>query len=86
MKWNKYTLTTTTEAVDMISYTLNEMGIQGIEIEDKVPLSEDEKKRMFIDILPDLGPDDGVALYPFILPRKMISRTRSEKYWMLSMN
>ena len=80
MKWNKYTLTTTTEAVDMISYTLNEMGIQGIEIEDKVPLSEDEKKRMFIDILPDLGPDDGVAYVSFILPRKMISRTRSEKY------
>ena len=67
MKWNKYTLTTTTEAVDMISYTLNEMGIQGIEIEDKVPLSEDEKKRMFIDILPDLGPDDGVAYVSFYI-------------------
>ncbi len=67
MKWNNTTLTTTTEAVDMISYTLNEMGIQGIEIEDKVPLSEDEKKRMFIDILPDLGPDDGVAYVSFYI-------------------
>lgn len=67
MKWNKYTLTTTTEAVDLISYTLNEMGIEGIEIEDKIPLSDEEKKAMFIDILPDLGPDDGVAYVSFYI-------------------
>lgn len=67
MKWNKYTLTTTTEAVDLISYTLGEMGIEGIEIEDKVPLSEDDKKKMFIDILPDLGPDDGKAYVSFYI-------------------
>ena len=66
MKWNKYTLTTTTEAVDLISYTLNEMGIEGIEIEDKIPLT-DEKRQMFIDILPDLGPDDGVAYVSFYI-------------------
>ena len=59
MKWNKYRLATTTEAVDLISYTLAEMGIEGIEIEDKVPLSEEDKKRMFIDLLPDLDEDDG---------------------------
>ena len=58
MKWNKYRLATTTEAVDLISYTLAEMGIEGIEIEDKVPLSEEDKKRMFIDLLPDLDEDD----------------------------
>lgn len=67
MKWNKYTLTTTTEAVDLISYTLGEMGIEGIEIQDKVPLSEEDKKKMFIDILPDLGPDDGKAKVSFYI-------------------
>ena len=67
MKWNKYTLTTTTEAVDLISYTLGEMGIEGIEIEDKIPLTEAEKKQMFIDILPELGPDDGKAFVSFYI-------------------
>ena len=51
MKWNKYRMKTTTEAVDLISYTLGEMGIEGIEIEDKIPLSDEDKKKMFIDIL-----------------------------------
>ncbi len=54
----------------MISYTLGELGIEGIEIEDKVPLSEDEKKQMFIDILPELGPDDGKALVSFYIDPK----------------
>lgn len=67
MKWNKYTLTTTTEAVDLISYTLNELGIEGIEIEDKIPLSEEDKKKMFIDILPELGEDDGIAYVSFYI-------------------
>lgn len=67
MKWNKYRMKTTTEAVDMISYTLSEMGIEGIEIEDKIPLTEEEKKSMFIDILPDLGEDDGIAYVSFYI-------------------
>ena len=61
MKWKKFTLTTTTEAVDLISYTLDELGIEGIEIEDNIPLTEKETKGMFIDILPELPPDEGVA-------------------------
>ncbi len=67
MKWNRYRMKTTTAAVDMISYTLGEMGIEGIEIEDKIPLTEAEKKEMFIDILPDLGEDDGVAYVSFYI-------------------
>lgn len=65
MKWKKFTLTTTVEAEDLISSMLDEIGIQGIEIEDKVPLTEKETKGMFIDILPELGPDDGVARISF---------------------
>lgn len=67
MKWHKFTLTTTTEAVDLISSLLDEIGIEGIEIEDKIPLTEAETKGMFIDILPDMGPDDGVAKVSFYL-------------------
>lgn len=62
MIWKKLTIETTTEAVDMISYTLGELGVEGIEVEDKIPLSEEDRKAMFIDILPELPEDDGVAL------------------------
>lgn len=61
MKWTKVTIETTTEATDMLSYVLGEYGVEGIEIEDKIPLSEADKKAMFIDILPELPEDDGVA-------------------------
>ena len=79
MKWNKYRMKTTTEAVDLISYTLGEMGIEGIEIEDKIPLSDEDKKKMFIDILPDLGEDDGVAYVSFYIePEKDHAETLQE--------
>ena len=67
MKWNKYTLTTTAEAEDMISSMMMEAGIEGIEIEDKVPLSESDKAQMFVDILPEGPADDGVAKISFYL-------------------
>lgn len=67
MKWKKYTLTTTTEAVDLISSMFDEIGIEGIEIEDNIPLTEKETKGMFIDILPELPPDEGVSRVSFYL-------------------
>ncbi len=67
MKWTKITLKTTTEAVDLISSMLDEIGIQGIEVEDLIPLSESDTKGMFIDILPELPPDDGTAKVSFYL-------------------
>lgn len=62
MKWRKVSLKTTTKAVDLISALFDELGFEGIQIEDHVPLSEEEKKSMYIDIVPDLGPDDGTAV------------------------
>ena len=62
MKWRKVSLVTTTEAVDLISCLFDELGFEGIQIEDHVPLSEEEKKSMYIDIVPDLGVDDGKAV------------------------
>ena len=67
MKWKKFTLTTTTEAVDLISCAFDEIGIEGIEIEDNIPLTEKETKGMFIDILPELPPDEGLAKVSFYL-------------------
>lgn len=65
MKWSKFTLSTTTDAVDYVSEMLSELGIEGIEIEDNIPLSEEDKKRMFIDILPELPENDGSAKVSF---------------------
>jgi len=67
MKWLKYTIHTTTEAVDLVSDMLGELGIEGIEIEDNVPLTESDTKGMFIDILPELPPDEGKAKVSFYL-------------------
>lgn len=67
MKWKKFTIDTTTEAVDFISETLNELGVEGIEIEDHVPLTEAETRGMFVDILPELPPDDGTAKVSFYM-------------------
>ena len=62
MKWNKLTIETTTAAEDMLSYELSEMGMEGVEIEDHVPLSEEDRKIMYVDLLPDeIAPDDGKA-------------------------
>ena len=67
MKWNKYSIQTTTDAVDMISSALNDIGIEGIEIEDNVQLTKEEAKSMFVDFIPDLPPDDGSAKVNFYI-------------------
>lgn len=67
MKWMKYTLKTINEAEDVISSTLADLGIQGVEIEDKQPLTQRDKDQMFVDILPDMPEDDGVAYLNFYL-------------------
>ena len=64
MKWNKFTIKTTTEAEDYLSAMLDEIGVEGIEIEDNVPLSKEDQSAMFIDFLPELPQDDGkVSFY-----------------------
>lgn len=67
MKWNKYRLKTTAKAEDIVSSMLMDLGIQGVEIEDKVPLTQSEKEQMFVDILPEMEADDGVAYLSFYL-------------------
>ena len=67
MKWTKATIDTTTEAVDFICMMLDELGVEGIEIEDNIPLSDEDKQAMFIDILPELPVDDGKAKVSFYI-------------------
>ncbi len=67
MKWNKFRLKTTTQAEDIVSSMLMDLGIQGVEIEDHIPLTQSDKEQMFVDILPEIEPDDGVAYLSFYL-------------------
>lgn len=67
MKWNKFRLKTTTESEDIVSSMLMDLGIQGIEIEDRIPLTQSDKEQMFVDILPEIEADDGVAYISFYL-------------------
>lgn len=67
MRWNKFTIKTKTQAEEMIIYSLSELGIEGVEIEDKVPLTEEDKKQMFVDIMPEGPEDDGTAYLSFYL-------------------
>lgn len=67
MKWNKFRLKTTTEAEDIVSSMLMDLGVQGIEIEDKIPMTQVEKEQMFVDILPETGINDGIAYISFYL-------------------
>lgn len=79
MKWNRYTIDTTTEAEDLISDMLLELGIEGIEVEDNIPLSEADTKAMFVDILPEMEPDEGLAKVSFYLEPEQVSEELLEK-------
>ena len=67
MKWNKFSIKTITAAEDIIIATLAELGIQGAEIEDKQPLTAMEKEQMFVDIMPEMPEDDGIAYVNYYL-------------------
>ncbi len=70
MKWNKYRLKTTTQATDFVCGILIELGINGMEVEDYVQLSQEEKEKQFIDYLADLPEDDGTAYVSFYTEEK----------------
>ena len=83
MIWKKYRLTTTTEAEEVVAATLMECGIEGVEIVDKIPLTEEEKKQMFVDIAPEAEQDDGSAFLFFYLDpaedtEAVLARVREE--------
>ena len=83
MRWNKFRLKTTTEAEELVSSMLMDLGIEGVEIEDKVPLTQADKEQMFVDILPQIESDDGIAYLSFYLEEEvdkeeMLAKVRDE--------
>lgn len=70
MKWIKFRIKTITEAEDIIISTLYDIGLEGAQIEDKIPLTALEKEQMFVDILPDGPEDDGIAYLSFFVEEK----------------
>lgn len=70
MKWVKFKIKTVTDAEDIIISALYDIGLEGAQIEDKVPLTALEKEQMFVDILPDGPADDGIAWLSFFVEKK----------------
>ncbi len=70
MKWMKFRIKTVTDAEDIIISTLYDIGLEGAQIEDKIPLTALEKEQMFVDILPDGPEDDGIAYLNFFVEEK----------------
>lgn len=67
MKWKKLTIKTITSAEDIIISTLYDIGLEGAQIEDNVPLTAWEKEQMFVDIPPMEKEDDGIAYLNFFV-------------------
>lgn len=67
MRWYKFRLKTKTDMEDLVISALSDAGVEGAEIEDKVPLTPGEQKQMFVDIPLPAGEDDGVAYLDFYL-------------------
>ena len=74
MKWNRFTIKTKTDAEDMIICTLAEIGVEGAEIQDHQPLTEEDKAQMFVDIMPEGPEDDGVAYYEAYIAIKNVNK------------
>lgn len=70
MKWVRLRIKTVTEAEDVIISSLYDIGLEGAQIEDKVPLTAFEKEQMFVDILPDAQEDDGIAYLSFFVEKR----------------
>ena len=70
MKWMKFRIKTVTEAEDIIISTFIDIGLEGAQIEDKIPLTALEKEQMFVDILPEGPEDDGIAYLSFFVEKK----------------
>lgn len=89
MKWMKFRVKTVTDAEDIIISTLYDIGLEGAQIEDKVPLTSLEKEQMFVDILPDGPEDDGIAYLSFFVEenedgRPLIGGVQSDRETIVS--
>lgn len=67
MKWNRFTIKTKTDAEDLVISALADVGVEGVEIQDRQPLTKEDKAQMFVDIMPEGPADDGIAYLSFYL-------------------
>ncbi len=67
MNWIKYSINTTTNAEEIVSATLVDLGIDSIEIENNVPVSGDKQGGEFEELQPDLPEDVGLSKVSFYL-------------------
>ena len=67
MKWNRFTIKMKTEAEDLVISALADVGVEGVELQDRQPLTEEDKAQMFVDIMPEGPEDDGIAYLSFYL-------------------
>ena len=84
MKWKKFKIKTVTDAEDVIISALYDIGLEGAQIEDKVPLTALEKEQMFVDIMPEGAEDDGIAYLSFFVEEADDGRLllpRTEALW-----
>ena len=70
MRWNRFTIKTLPEAEDVIISALSDIGVEGVEIEDDIPLTQDEIEQMYVDMLPEAPKGDGTAKLSFYLDEK----------------
>lgn len=70
MKWSRLRIKTIADAEDVIISALYDIGLEGAQIEDNVPLTAREKEQMFVDIMPDAPEDDGIAYLSFFLEQE----------------
>ncbi|MDE6712800.1 MAG: 50S ribosomal protein L11 methyltransferase [Lachnospiraceae bacterium] len=70
MKWSRLRIKTIADAEDVIISALYDIGLEGAQIEDNVPLTAREKEQMFVDIMPDAPEDDGIAYLSFYIEQE----------------
>ncbi|MDE6686887.1 MAG: 50S ribosomal protein L11 methyltransferase, partial [Lachnospiraceae bacterium] len=70
MKWSRLRIKTIADAEDVIISALYDIGLEGAQIEDSVPLTAREKEQMFVDIMPDVPEDDGIAYLSFYIEQE----------------
>lgn len=58
MEWTRYSIKIKPEMEEAVSSLLYSLGIEGIQIEDGLPPSPEELGQMFVDLSPELAPDE----------------------------
>jgi ribosomal protein L11 methyltransferase len=67
LRWKEFKLKTTTVATDIVISSLYDLGVEGVQIEDNIPITKDDLGEMFVDVGPAETIDDGIAYLIFYM-------------------